>query len=42
MIELVLMLCFIVLFITAITIFGFMSALFVALISSVISYFSEK
>lgn len=42
MIELILMLCFILLFITAITILGFISALFVALISSVIDYFSKK
>ena len=42
MIELILMLCFILLSITAITILGFISALFVALTSSVIDYFSKK
>ena len=42
MIELILMLCFILLFITATTILGFISALFVALTGSVIDYFSKK
>lgn len=42
MIELILMLCFILLFITTITMLGFISALFVAFTSSVIDYFSKK
>ena len=42
MIELMLMLCFILLFITAITMLGFVSALFVALASSLLDYFSKN
>lgn len=42
MIKLILMLCFISLFITAITVLGFIYALFVALTSSTIDYFPKK